>query len=183
MSNREQNSNNETIRAIMGRRSIRSFEPRSVEPEKVQILLECAFAAPSAMNHQPCHIMCIDSRELLDSISAVSERTRMAKSAPLAFAVCVDVARYEKVHQLTDGTWMADSACMMENILLAARALGLEGVWLHIVSRPDREPGVLSLLNPPEGVKVFALALMGYGAETKAPHSGVSAARLHRNGW
>jgi nitroreductase len=71
----------------------------------------------------------------------------------------------------------------MENILIAARALGLEGVWLQIANRPEREEGVLPLLNIPEGVKVFAMAVVGYGAEVKAPHSGMETERLHHNGW
>ena len=173
----------EAIRAIMGRRSVRVFKTKAVEPEKVTVLLECAFAAPSAMNIQPCHFMVIDDRELLKKIGAVSERTRMVTGAPLAIAVCVDVASYEKVHRLTDGTWVADGASAMENILVAAKALGLDGVWLHIVNRPDRENSVPPLLNLPDGVKVLALAVLGYGAELKAPHSGVDEARLHRNGW
>ena len=174
---------NEVIRTIMGRRSIRVFESRGVEPEKVEALLECAFAAPSAMNIQPCHLIVIDETPLLKKIGAVHERTKMVGGAPLAIAVCVDVANYEKRHNLTDGTWMEDSSCVMENILIAARSLGLEGVWLQIVYRPEREEGVSRLLNIPEGVKLFALAILGYGAETKAPHSGVDNARLHRNGW
>jgi nitroreductase len=174
---------NETIRIILERRSIRVFEARSVEPEKVDTILECAFAAPSAMNAQPCHIVTIDDKELLAGIGAANERTRMVSGAPLAFAVCVDVANYEKVHRLTDGTWMEDSACVMENILLAARALGLEGVWLQIANRPGREEVVTPLLRLPAGARILAMALVGYGAESKAPHSGVDTARLHHNRW
>jgi nitroreductase len=174
---------NETIGIILGRRSIRVFEERKVEPEKVETLLECAFAAPSSMNAQPCHIVTIDDKDLLTKIGAANERTRMAGGAPLAFAVCVDVANYEKKHQLTDGTWMEDSSCVMENILLGARALGLEGVWLQIANRPGREEVVTPMLRLPAGVRILAMALVGYGAESKAPHSGVDAARLHHNAW
>jgi nitroreductase len=172
-----------TIRAILGRRSVRSFEPRPVEPEKVEILLECGFAAPSAMNIQPCHLVVIDGKELLAKIGAATERTRMVAGALLVIGVCVDVADYEKTHKLTDGTWMEDSACVMENILIAARALGLEGVWLQIANRSEREEAVPPLLHLPEGVRLLAMALLGYGAEHKAPHSGADGTRLHRNGW
>jgi len=174
---------NEVVRTILGRRSIRVFENKKVEPEKVDILLECAFAAPSSKNVQPCHLMVIDDASLLEKIGTVHARTKMAAGAPLAIGVCVDVAKYEKEQNLTDGTWMEDSSCAMENILIAARSLGLEGVWMQIVNRPEREEGVSRLLNLPEGVKLFALAILGYGAETRPPHSGVDSARLHRNGW
>ena len=122
---------NEVIRAILGRRSIRTFESRSVEPEKVEVILECAFAAPSSKNIKPCHFMVIDDASLLEKIGDVHKFTKMAAGAPLAIGVCVDVTDYEKKSNLTDGTWMKDSSCAMENILIAARPLGLEGVWMQ----------------------------------------------------
>ena len=174
---------NETIQAIMGRRSVRVFEEKTVEPEKVTRLLECAFAAPSSMNIHPCHFMVIDDKALLGKIGASNERARMVAGAPLVIAVCVDVASYEKVHGLTDGTWMEDCACAMENMLIAARSLGLEGFWLQIANRPERESVIPPLLNLPQGVRVLSLAVLGYGTELKAPHSGMDEARVHRNGW
>ena len=174
---------NEVARTILGRRSIRVFENRGVEPEKVEAILECAFAAPSAKNIQPCHLMVIDDASLLKEIGAVHSHTKMVTGAPLAIGVCVDVAQYETKHNLTDGTWMEDSSCAMQNMLIAARSFGLEGVWLQIVNRPEREEGVSRLLHIPEGVKLFALAVLGYGAESKAPHSGTNKNKLHHNGW
>lgn len=174
---------NETIRLILGRRSIRAFTEKAVEPEKVAVLLECAFAAPSAMNHQPCHVVVVDDPALLKRIGASTERAKMVGGASLALGVCVDVAHYETAHKLTDGTWMEDGSCVMENILIAAKALGLEGVWLQVHNRPDREGNIPPLLALPKGVKLLAMAVLGYGAEAKAPHDGLPQGRLHRNAW
>ena len=176
-------STNPVVQSIMGRRSIRTFEKREVEAEKVKILLECAFAAPSAMNIQPCHFIAIENQALLEKIGAASERTRMVAGVPLAIAVCVDVAQYEKIHKLTDGTWMEDGACAMQNMLIAARALGLEGFWLQIANRREREDAVPPLLQLPVGVRLLAMAVLGYGAESKAPHSRMDRTRLHHGIW
>jgi nitroreductase len=127
--------------------------------------------------------MVIDDKELLAKIGAASELIRMVAQAPLVIAVCVDVADYEKTHNLTDGTWMEDGSCAMENILLAARALGLEGFWIQIANRSEREKMVPPLLHIPDGVRILALAVLGYGAELKAPHSGTDKTKLHLNGW
>jgi nitroreductase len=175
---------NEVVKTILSRRSVRVFhQKKNVESEKIQALLECAFAAPSARNIQPCHLVVIDDASMLEKIGAVHQHTNMVAGAPLALGVCVDVAGYEKKHNLTDGTWMEDCSCVMENVLVAAKALGLDGVWLQIVNRPEREEGVSRLLKLPEGVKLFALAIVGYGAALMAPHSGVDNARLHKNVW
>jgi nitroreductase len=172
-----------TIRIILGRRSVRAFEKKRVEPEKVETLLECAFAAPSSKNIRPCHFVAIDDEGLLRKIGGAVEATRAVGGAPLTIAICVDVAAYEKDHKMTDGTWMEDCSCAMENILIAARALGLEGFWLQIANRAEREQAVPPLLNLPEGVRLLALAVLGYGTEHKAPHSGTDGTKLHRNGW
>jgi nitroreductase len=174
---------NETIRIIMGRRSVRKFEGRPVEPERIRILLECGFAAPSAKNLRPCHLVQIDDPKMLKDIGGVSEQTRMVAASPLAIAVCVDVARYEREYKSTDGTWMEDCSCAMMNLLLSARALGLEGVWLQILNRPERNEGVERVIGVPDGVRVFAIAVLGYSEVAKPPYSGADETRLHTNGW
>jgi nitroreductase len=167
----------------MERRSVRKFEPRPVDPERARILLECGFAAPSSKNLKPCHIMLIDDPKLLKDIGSSTDQARVLLGAPLAVAVCVDVAHYETTSGLTDGTWMEDSSCVMMNVLLAARALGLEGVWLQIVNRAEREDRIPRLLGLPDGVKLFAIAVLGFPAVNHPPHSGVDDSRLHTNGW
>jgi nitroreductase len=176
-------TSNETIRVIMGRRSVRKFTDKPVDPERIRILLECGFAAPSSKNIKPCHLIRIDDKKTLEEIGNASPEVKAAAGAPLAIAVCVDVANYEKNHGLTDGTWMEDSSCAMMNILLAARALGMEGVWLQIVNRAEREGKIPQILGIPEGVKLFALAVIGFSEAGKAPHSGADESRLHSNAW
>ncbi|GHV42085.1 NADH dehydrogenase [Synergistales bacterium] len=174
---------NETVGFILGRRSVRSFEPRNVEPEKVSILLECGFAAPSAKNLQPCHLIVVDDKELLRKMGNSVEQFRMLTEAPLAIAVAVDVEHYEKVHKITDGTWMEDASAVTENILIAARSLGLEGCWLQVANRPGSEEVALPALNLPSGANILALVVLGYGKEHKSKHKGVDETRLHKNAW
>lgn len=173
----------ETIRLIMGRRSVRKFEPKPVEAELAMTLLECAFAAPSSKNYRPCLFILIDDKTTLEKIGAATPAAKMAAGAGLGIAVCVDVPAYEAKSGQTDGTWLEDAAAAMENILLAARALGLEGVWMKVVNREDREGAIPPLLGIPKEVKLFAIALVGYPAETKEPHGGIDGDRLHKNYW
>lgn len=108
---------------------------------------------------------------------------RVVGGAPLTIAVCVDVAAYEAEHHVTDGTWMEDASCAMMNIWLAARALELEGVWMQVLNRPDHVDAITPLLKIPVGVKVFAVAVLGYPAEKKEPHRNITPSRLHHNTW
>ena len=173
----------EMIRIILGRRSVRSFRATPVEPYKVETLLACAFAAPISKDRRPCHFIVIDDRSLLDELGKAYGQARMFREAPLAVAVCVDVKAYRRAYDLHDGTWMEDGAAAMENLLLAARALELEGVWVKVADRHPRESEMAPLLQLPEGVRCLSLALIGYGREELAPHEGLDETRLHRNGW
>lgn len=173
----------EMIKLIMGRRSIRRFEPIPIEPEHAMTLLECAFAAPSSKNLKPCQFILIDDKATLEKIGSATPAAKMAAGAALGIAICVDVRAYESISGLTDGTWMEDAAAAMENILLAARALDLEGVWMQVVNRKDREETIPQLLGIPDGVKLFSMALLGHPAESRDPHSGFESARLHKNRW
>ncbi|MDD4836977.1 MAG: nitroreductase family protein, partial [Dethiosulfovibrio sp.] len=62
---------NNVVNAILGRRSIRRYEDRPVEKEKIDALIRCASAAPSAGNGRPVHFVVIRDRVVLDGISKV----------------------------------------------------------------------------------------------------------------
>jgi len=54
---------NEVIQNILTRCSVRAYDDRPVEREKIDTLLQCAVHAPSAMNRQMAFFCCFKSRE------------------------------------------------------------------------------------------------------------------------
>lgn len=78
------------IQAILGRRSIRRFLQNPVEPEKLDCLIECACAAPSAANSRAWHFVVVDNRPTLDAIGEAHPYGKMLYQAPLAIVVCGD---------------------------------------------------------------------------------------------
>ena len=108
---------NPVVETILGRRSIRSFQPGTVEAEVRERLLECAFAAPSAHNRRPCHCIVIEDREQLARLAEAHDTGKMLGKAALAIAVCAETAGYPE----GDRAWVEDGAAVLENILLAAR--------------------------------------------------------------
>lgn len=170
---------NPVIRAILGRRSIRKFRNDPVDRGSVELLLQCAFAAPSAHNRRPCHFIVVEDRRVLDALADAHDSGKMLFQAPLAIAVCAETAGYPE----GDRAWVEDAAAAIENILLGARAIGLEGVWLKVMDRHPRNEKIRPILNLPESVEVVGIAALGGGAEQKPPHEGVSGERVHRNAW
>ncbi len=170
---------NPIIQTILGRRSIRSFQPGAIEAEVRDILLECAFAAPSAHNRRPCHCIVIEDREQLARLAEAHDSGKMLDKAALAIAVCAETAGYPD----GDRAWVEDGAAVLQNILLAARSLGYEGVWLKVMDRSPRNEKIRPLLNVPETVHIIGIAALGVGAETKEPHQGYPAEKVHRDRW
>ncbi|HEX9262373.1 MAG TPA: nitroreductase family protein, partial [Candidatus Bathyarchaeia archaeon] len=56
---------------VRNRRSIRKYQEKSVEKEKLERILEAARLAPSAMNRQPYQIFIVSNKEILSKISTV----------------------------------------------------------------------------------------------------------------
>jgi nitroreductase len=168
----------DTLEAIHTRRSVRRYEDRPVPEELVKRLLAAAMNAPSARNAQPWQFVVIDDRSMLAEIAVVNPNAQMARHAPLAILVCGDLGL-----ELSAGYWVVDCAAAVENLLLAAHALGLGAVWTGIYPRQERMDGLRRLANLPDNVIAHSLVLLGYPAEQPPPRDSFRAERVHRNGW
>ena len=72
------------MKEIFERVSIRRYEERPVEEEKLEALLRAAMAAPSAGNQQPWEFYVIRDRKVLEKLSKVSPYAGCTTKAPLA---------------------------------------------------------------------------------------------------
>jgi nitroreductase len=122
----------EAFEAILSRRSIRKYLPTPVSEHDIHQLLDAAMNAPSSSNGQPWHFVVVSDRKLLDEIPRFHAYSGMLKEAPLAVVVCGDTS-LEK----TKGVWVQDCSAATQNLLLAARALGLGSVWLGVYPLED----------------------------------------------
>ena len=168
----------EALDAILSRRSICRYTAKQVSPEIIHTLLEAAMAAPSANNKQPWHFVIITERAILNAIPDFHPYSRMLFEAPLAILVCGDTAL-----ESHPGYMAQDCSAAVENILIAARGLGLGTVWLGVYPREERMKGMRDLLKIPDAFIPFALISIGYPAEEKPPSARYDESRVHHNGW
>ena len=157
--------------AIFARRSVRSYiEDQQVEPEKIRKLLEAAMAAPSACNLQPWEFIVVTETERVEAIKA-SIRRWGDYNAPLIIVVCArpDLIPWE-------GDYGAlDCAAAIENMLIAATAMGLGSVWIG-----GFDPSAIrELLNIPETVVPVGVVYFGYPAEEPGPRTKYLEAAVH----
>jgi len=168
----------ETLDAIMTRRSVRRFTDRPVDPATVRNLLGAAMQAPSAANEQPWQFVVIDDRAALDAIPSFSPYAGAVRGAPLGVLVCADTRDL-----VLPGFWVQDCSAAIQNLLLAAHALGLGAVWTGVYPLQDRVEGFVRACRLPDGVMPLGFIVLGYPAEAPAPQDRYREDRVHRNTW
>jgi len=168
---------NETITSILARRSVRSYEQKPVESEKIAAILECAQYAPSARNLQPWHFTVITSRAMLDRISAENRKILLASPDEMARKTASDpgfdsfrgAPMAVIVSGRRDAAYAAgDCANAVENMAVAACSLGLGSCYLGSFKMCLESPqgaGLLQELKIPEGYAPLYALSIGYGNE------------------
>lgn len=149
--------------AIYGRRSIRSYQVDwEVEQDKIIKLLKAGMAAPSACNLQPWEFIVITDKETVCAVKASIKRWANY-NAPLVIVVCGNPQYI--AWRGDDGT--KDCSAAMENMLIAATAMGLGSVWIGGFNRGS----IRKILDIPEHVVPVAIGYFGYPAEQKEPRT------------
>ena len=162
---------------IRCRYSVRAYDPRPVEEEKLVRILEAARFAPTACNRQPFRIVVVPTRGREDGLRRVYGRAWFVQ-APLVLAVCALPA--ESWRRRHDGWSSAevDATIAMDHLILAAADEGLGTCWIAAFD-PRAARDVLGL---PEGVIPVAFTPLGYPADSPGPKKRRPLAELVRRG-
>ena len=161
------------MKEIFTRVSIRKYQPRPVEPEKITAILRAAMAAPSAGNQQPWEFYVITNPELIAKLSTVSPYSGCAKGAPVVIVSAYREKLWAPMYA------EIDMSIAMENLWLACEEQGLGGVWMGIAPQPERMEAVEQLIGIPEGLRAFAIFPLGYPAEERQQQDRFDESRIH----
>ncbi len=167
---------------IFTRRSVRGYSEKEVEEEKLEKILKAAMQAPSAGNEQPWHFIVIRDRERLKELANIHPYGKMLSSASVAIAVCADLNLTKYHHPM----WVQDCSAATQNILIAARMLGIGSVWLGVYPREERMKPLAKFLEVPEDVVVFSLVSLGYPSSSDAFYEAPDRdkpERIHKEKW
>lgn len=113
------------LEGIYTRRSVRDFTVEPVGIESLREIIRAGAWAPSGMNNQPWRFVIITDPAVREGLSRLTKYSRIILSAPACIAVFID--KEAMYHEVKD--YQAMGACM-QNMLLAAHAMGLGAVWL-----------------------------------------------------
>lgn len=156
------------ISLIQKRRSIRKFQKKQVEAEKVDSLIEAALRSPSSMGRNPWEFIFITDQSLLEKLSrAKPHGSAFLKNAPLGIVVCADPD--------TSDVWVEDSSIAAIFLHLASESIGLASCWIQLRERmhdqtKTAQDYVAETLDIPSRLKVECIIAVGYPDEKKSPH-------------
>jgi len=165
--------------AIRTRRSIRRYKAQLVEQKKLDQVVEAGRLAPSAKNLQPWHFVLVTDGEQRRALRAAYASDWFV-GAPAILVACGDPS---VAWRRMDGEeyWKVDVSIAMENMVLAARELGLGTCWIGAFD----EKAAKTALKVPDGVRVLAMTPIGYPDEEKGEVKNRKTVEeiLHRETW
>jgi nitroreductase len=145
------------------RRSVRAYDRRAVEDEKLQRILEAARLAPSAGNRQEWRFVVVRDVEIRRQLMGVASNQPFVAQAPIVVACCAE----SDGHLMRCGqpSYPIDVAIAAAHIALAATAESLGTCWIGAFD----ENGARELLGIPESIRVVQLMALGYPADSPRP--------------
>lgn len=163
--------NNKVIETIMTRRSVRKYLDKPVEHEKLALIAKCGINAPNALNQQPWAVRVVESKDFINGTTEVFKKEKpeqvkrdanfknMYRNAPNIIVVATPKGRGQ-----------VDAGLLGENMMLAAKSLGLGTCCLgspaaFLQSSEACKP-YIAKLNLPDGYEICYVLAVGYPDET-----------------
>jgi nitroreductase len=146
--------------AISERRSIRAYQDKPVEDDKLKLVLEAARLAPSARNRQEWKFIVVKDSETRKKLAAAANGKQFVAEAPVVIVACATEAEYVMTCGQPAGT--VDTSIALSFLILQAHELGLGTCWLGAYD----ENAVKEILSVPPHVRVVAMTPLGYPAQS-----------------
>lgn len=166
----------EVFEAIKGRRSIRAFKGDPVSDDVLRRILEAAQWAPSAGNLQARDFIVVRDPEVKSRLAKAALGQWFIVEAPVNVVVCANLERSASRYGERGRRFYAwlDATAAVENLMLAAHALGLGTCWVGAY----RDEEVTEILGLPEWIKPIAIIPIGYPREKPSPTSRINVEKL-----
>lgn len=152
---------------ILTRASVRSYQDKAIEEEKIEKLLRAGMAAPTAGDKRPWHFVVVTDYTVREKLAATNPYATMALDAPLDIVVCGDTTNTFPGEG--KDFWVQDLSAATENILLAAHAMGLGAVWTGTYPIKERQQITAEVLGLPDHLIPLATICIGYPEKPVEP--------------
>jgi nitroreductase len=168
--------NNETLKTIKQRRSIRSFEDKQISDEELNTIIETGIYAPNGSGNieEFIHFAVIQNKEILNKINNLSKEFAVQVQIPDLAGLgnnkefnCLYGAQTLIIISYSTN-WVqpeTDCAAATQNMLLAAESIGVGGCWLYfplMAFNTSCGNDLFKELKIPAGYKPYQSIILGY---------------------
>ena len=179
----------EALEAILTRRSTRKYQEKMPARESIEKVIEAGRFAPSGSNSQNTHFIVFTDRKMLEELAElVRKEFSKMEAGPDTYVSLRNAIKASKTtnyvfhygapvfivvaNKKNYGNAMADSACALENMMVAANALDLGSCWINQIHWLDENENVRNFLKQyglSDDETVTGGLILGY-AETGLPN-------------
>ena len=166
--------------------TVRQFDPRPVEQEKIEKILEAGRWSPTAVNYQPQRILVLNTPDKLAKVrefcsfgydkkysdlakecdDSANGKNNYYYGAPLVLYVCYDKTVCWQHPQNGELSGPTDAAIVATHMMLEAASIGLGTVWISYFDKDKAR----QLLEVPEQYEPLCMLYIGYPAEDFTPN-------------
>ncbi len=142
----------DALDAIRKRRTVRAFTGAPIARADLEAIVDAGRLAASGYNRQPWDFIVVTDRSMIEKLKIAAQW--MEKAGAIIALVLDPTTKY----------WLEDGSAAVENMLIAATALGYGACWLEGYTLPLESP-FKALLGVPEGKRLLTLIPIGVPAE------------------
>lgn len=153
----------EFLDILLTRRSVRAYKPDPVPTALLEEVLRAGTYAPTGGGRQSPVLVAVTDKAARDEISRLNAAVMGKDTDPYYGAPVLVLALADPA----SSTWVEDASCALENMMLAAHALGLGSVWVHREREIfDSEAGkaMLRAWGLPETLRGVGSIALGYAS-------------------
>jgi len=171
----------DVLKAILERRSVRKYTGEKIGREALLTLMKAGAAAPTSRDTRHFVFIAIDDPATIDRLAAGLPYAKMLLTARHAIIVASDLSVAHGAG--TTDYWIQDCCAAAENILIAAKALGLGSCWTAAHPRPERVMFVREALGVPENVMPLCVIAVGKPSGEEKPRDKFDPSKVYWNSF
>lgn len=164
------------MNTIFTRRSIRRFENKPVEKEKLERIVKAGMQAPSAHNRQPWEFLVITDTETKQAVGKMTPYSGMSAHAGAVIIILMN----KKTGDIENNLFIQqDMGACTQNILLQIAEEGLGGCWIGTYPNENNVRNVKEYFKLPEHIEPFAIIALGYSSDSNRFVDRYDASKVH----
>jgi nitroreductase len=167
------------IDEIYTRRSIRSYNDKTIQNDDLKLILSAGLSAPNGINLAPLEMVVIRTPEAKEQIASIYPPAQFCRQAPVSVLICYDENK-NTAYAKANSYGPLDAAAAAQNMVLTATHLGIASCWTHAWSHIEQYQQLCKL---PSTIIPVALLVLGYSDTLFSKKDGYDASKIHYEKW